>query len=104
MIARIWHGVTPVSRADEYADFLKRVAIPDYEGTEGNQGVFILRRQEGDDAHFTLITFWSSREAIKAFAGEDIRVARYYPEDTSFLREFEPYVEHYEVLSHPERF
>ena len=35
--------------------------------------------------------------AIAAFAGEDIEVAKYYPEDRDFLLEFEPHVVHYDV-------
>jgi hypothetical protein len=35
---------------------------------------------------------------IKAFAGSNPERARYYPEDEGFLLEFEPSVEHYEVL------
>ena len=37
-------------------------------------------------------------EKIKAFAGEDVEVAKYYPEDKEFLLEFEPNVIHYEVV------
>jgi hypothetical protein len=32
------------------------------------------------------------------FAGDDIEVARYYPEDEDFLLELEPHVVHHEVL------
>ncbi len=59
----------------------------------------MLRRLEGNEAHFLLITFWESWEAIRAFAGEDVAVARYYPEDEAFLLELEPNVTHYEVLA-----
>jgi len=47
---------------------------------------------------FTL-TFWESREAIRAFAGDNIELARYYPEDKRYLLEFEPGVLHYEVFT-----
>jgi hypothetical protein len=33
---------------------------------------------EGDTAHFMMITFWESEEVIRAFAGDDISVAKYY--------------------------
>lgn len=98
MIARIWHGVTPATKADAYADYLNKTGIPDYRATEGNQGVHIFRRIEGEQAHFLLITFWESSEAIKRFAGEDMEKARYYPEDAEYLLEFELNVTHYEVL------
>lgn len=98
MIARIWHGVTLATKADKYIDYLKETGLADYAATSGNRGVYLLRRIEGDRAHFVTLTFWESEEMIKAFAGADIEKARYYPEDKDFLLEFEPTVKHYEVL------
>jgi hypothetical protein len=36
--------------------------------------------------------------AIRGFAGDDVEIAKYYPEDKEFLLEFEPHVVHYEVV------
>ena len=99
MLARLWHGITPASKADEYVDYLNKTGIGDYKATEGNLGVQLLRRIEGEQAHFLIITFWESVEAIKKFAGEDYEKARYYPEDQDFLIEFEEKVVHYEVMA-----
>jgi heme-degrading monooxygenase HmoA len=98
MLARIWHGITPAAKADTYRDFLNQSGVPDYQATPGNQGVYVLRRIEGDVAHFTLISLWDSLEAIKQFAGPEPEKAVYYPEDKEFLLEFEPAVTHHEVL------
>ncbi len=98
MIARIWHGITPTAKADEYFEYLKKTGLPDYEKTEGNCGVHLLRRIEGDQAHFLTLTFWEDVASIKKFAGEEFEKARYYPEDADFLLEFEPLVKHYEML------
>src|SRR5262245_23614348 len=98
MIARIWHGITPKSKADEYVDFLHKTGIADYQSTEGNRSVHVLCRIEGDQAHFLIITFWESVDAIKRFAGKEYEKARYYPEDEEFLLEFEENVAHYEVM------
>ena len=98
MIARIWHGRTEVSKADAYVSFLKQSGLPDYRSTDGNLGAYILRRIEGDEAHFLTLSFWKSLDAIKTFAGEDYEKARYYPQDKEFLLEFEPTVLHYEVF------
>ncbi|KGQ19442.1 Antibiotic biosynthesis monooxygenase [Lysobacter dokdonensis DS-58] len=97
MIVRMWHGRTAAHRADDYLAFLEARAIPDYRRIDGNAGVWLLRRIEGDIAHFITMTHWTSREAIAAFAGDDIAVAKYYPEDRDFLLEFEPTVVHYEI-------
>jgi heme-degrading monooxygenase HmoA len=99
VIARIWHGTTPSAKADEYLAFLKARAIPDYAGVAGNLGVQILRRADGDITHFITLTHWVSKQAIETFAGADISQAKYYPEDTDFLLEFEPTVQHYEVFT-----
>ena len=98
MIARLWHGITLASKADEYLEFLHKTGIEDYRATEGNLSVQVLRRSEGEQAHFLIITLWESVEAIKKFAGEDYEKARYYPEDQDFLLAFEETVVHYEVM------
>ena len=64
-------------------------------------GPNVLRRREGDVVHYDLITLWDSWASIRAFAGEDVTVARYYPEDERFLLELEPTVTHYEVVEGP---
>jgi heme-degrading monooxygenase HmoA len=101
MIARTWHGVTPAAKADEYLAYLNRTGIPDYKATEGNRGVYVLRRIEGEHAHFLLISLWDSYDAIRKFAGDDLEKAHYYPEDDEFLLEKESNVYHYEVLDAP---
>jgi hypothetical protein len=60
--------------------------------------VHILERLEGEVTHFITMTFWENVAAIRAFAGEDIEAAKYYPEDEGFLLEYEPRVVHYEVV------
>ncbi len=99
MIARLWHGITPAAKADEYLEYLQKTGVADYRATEGNLSVQLLRRIEGEQAHFLIITLWESVEAIKKFAEEDYEKARYYPEDQDFLLEFEEKVVHYEVMS-----
>jgi len=97
MIARVWNGRTPLEKADAYLAFLKERAVPDYSGVEGCLGVYVLRRDTGDAAHFQTLTFWVSEKAIRAFAGDEVLKAKYYSEDDEFLLEFEPEVQHFEV-------
>jgi heme-degrading monooxygenase HmoA len=101
MIARTWHGVVLTEDADAYHAYLLRTGVPDYRTTPGNEGVYVLRRAEGERTHFLLLTFWASWDAVRAFAGDDVERARYYPEDRRYLLELEPTVTHYEVLEHP---
>ena len=101
MIARLWHGRVPASKADAYRAFLIARAIPDYRSVPGNLSVRVLERHEGEVTHFITLTFWESLDAIRAFAGQDAEIAKYYPEDAGFLLEYEPRVVHYEVVGKP---
>ena len=101
MVARIWHGVTAAAKSGAYLDYLNKTGVPDYQATEGNLGVYVLRRIEEDQAHLLTVSFWESMDAIEGFAGSDPERARYYPEDREYLLDFEPTVEHYEVLVGP---
>lgn len=101
MIARTWHGRVRATDADAYHAYLLRTGAADLRATPGNRGVYVLRRIEGEEAHFVLMSLWDSRDAIRAFAGEDIERARYYPEDATYLLELEPTVTHYDVMTSP---
>jgi heme-degrading monooxygenase HmoA len=97
MLVRILHGVTLEAKAYEYIEVLNKTGMKEYCATQGNLGAYVLRRIEGDEAHFLTITFWDSVESIKKFAGEEYEKARYYPEDAEYLLEFEEKVAHYDV-------
>ena len=99
MIARIWHGTTAVAHYEEYTEFMKERAVPDYQKTEGFKKLTFLRNIKNNVAHFTLITFWENMEVIKNFAGDDYEKAKYYPEDSNYLLDFEETVTHYEVFA-----
>ena len=49
-------------------------------------------------SEITTLSWWDSMEAIKAFAGDNPEVARYYPEDDRFLIDRPPNVDHYRVI------
>ena len=98
MIVRMWHGKVLTSKAKAYREFMVARAIPDYQSVAGNLSVDILERTAGDVTHFITLTFWKDLDSIRAFAGEDVEKAKYYPEDEDFLLEFEPNVVHYEVV------
>lgn len=101
MIARLWHGITLAEKASAYLAFLQARAVPDYRSVPGHVSVNILHRDAGYVTHFVIVTHWESLEAIRAFAGDAIERARYYPEDREFLLEFEPGVEHYTLEAAP---
>lgn len=98
MIARIWHGRTSALFGDEYFEYIKKTGVEGCRTTEGNRGVFVLRRIENGVAEFKMMTLWDSFDAIKRFSGPDIEKAVYFPDDKKYLLELEPQVTHFEVL------
>jgi heme-degrading monooxygenase HmoA len=99
MIARIWRGVVRTTDADEYGKYIEDTGFAAYAITPGNRGSWMLRRDDADRTEFITFSLWESRDAIRAFAGDDIETAVYYPEDEGFLIEREDTVKHYEVAA-----
>lgn len=97
MIARIWRGITPKEKADDYLVYLDQTGLADYAKTPGNRGVTVLRRDQGEHCEIVLMSLWDSMSAVREFAGENPEKAVYYPEDEQYLLQMEPLVRHYEV-------
>jgi len=100
MIARIWRGITRTEDAPAYLDYLELSGVRECRATPGNRGVYILHQPAAKGERFVFISLWEDEAAVRAFAGEDISRAVYYPEDRRFLLELEPTVEHYEARSY----
>ena len=83
--------------ADEYADYIRETGFAAYGETEGNRGAWMLRREDGDRTEFVTYSLWDSLDSVRAFAGDDIETAVYYPEDERFLVERDDKVKHYDV-------
>lgn len=103
MILREWRGRVPREKIGEYLGVLERTGLKEYAGTPGHRGSSVLVDHSGDGeiAEIVLLTLWESRDAIRAFAGEDISRAVYYPEDDAFLLEKPERLRHYDVLHWP---
>jgi len=98
MIARIWRGVVEATDADAYADYMLETGVPGYTSTPGNRGVYMLRRISEAGCEFVMVSLWSSMDDVRAFAGDDVEQAVFYPEDDKFLVERDLRVRHYEVV------
>jgi heme-degrading monooxygenase HmoA len=100
MIVRAWRGRVPSDRADAYVDYLRRTGLADLAATPGNRGVTLLRRSlDGGVVEFDVRSQWDSLDDIRAFAGDEVDRARYYPDDAEFLLEMSERVEHWEVVN-----
>jgi len=99
MIARTWRGETAVADADAYVAYLERTGLAAYRATAGNRGAHLLRRELGTATEFVTLTFWDDLDAVRRFAGDDVTVAVFYPEDDRFLTARDLVAHHYEVAS-----
>jgi heme-degrading monooxygenase HmoA len=97
MIARMWRGAVRPEDADAYAAYIGETGLAGYEATPGNRGSWLLRREVGELTEFVTFTLWDSLDAVRAFAGDDVERAVYYPEDDRFLVEHDDVVKHFEV-------
>jgi heme-degrading monooxygenase HmoA len=100
MVARLWHGRTSATKADEYTHYLYELGIKKIRSINGNLGAEVLRRVDDNIGEFYVISYWSSREVIRQFAGNDIDKTHHLPRDPEFLLELEPHVRHFDVLVH----
>jgi heme-degrading monooxygenase HmoA len=98
MIARKWKAMCPYRQKDGFIQYLYQTGVKDTSETNGFKGVQIFTRDLDQKVEVTLISYWDSFEAIKAFAGENIDIARLYPEDSVYELEPDQFVDHYEVL------
>jgi len=96
-IARTWRGTTRAADAQAYTAYLQESGVRELRATPGNERVLILRRVDGDEAEFWVISLWRDMASIGAFAGDDPTRARYFPEDEGYLLEMTPDVIHYDV-------
>lgn len=101
MIARTWSGRTPRDKADAYEKVVIETGIKGIDATPGSRGSWLLRRDDGDEVEFLLVSLWDSFASIEEFAGADYHKARYYPEDDDFLLDRVEHVTHYEVVCAP---
>src|ERR671918_2727053 len=97
-VARMWQGRTRASIADRYAEYLYEEGVKKLRATKGNLGVQVFRRLHDGVAEFTTISYWGSRDEIRAYAGDDIEKTHHLPKDPEYLLEIPPHVKHFDVL------
>ena len=100
MIARMWRGWVRTADRAAYVDYIESTGMAEYRATPGNQGAWMLAR-DLDDGRTEIVTlsFWASRDAIRGFAGDDIELAVFYPDDERFLVDRETTVTHFDVVA-----
>lgn len=97
LIARVWRGVVAADKGEEYRDYVESTGVVGLTETEGNLGVAVLRRREGDRETIKVVSLWPDMATIARFAGEDTDRAVYYPRDDDYLLDKPADVQHWSV-------
>lgn len=97
MIARVWRGATLGEDADAYAAYVEESAMKPARALPGSRGTIVLRRLHAGYAEFETILLFDSMDDVRAFAGDDLDQAVFFPEDDRYLVERDLEVSHFEA-------
>jgi heme-degrading monooxygenase HmoA len=97
MIARIWQGWASKATADDYQHHYEADVAEHLQQIPGFCGARLLRRNDRDEVVFTSITFFSSMDDVRAFAGEDPEQAVVEETARRALSRWDERVTHHEV-------
>ena len=98
MIARMWKARAAPDRAAEYAAYLRSTVIPELAAIDGYVGMTLLERDRDDLVEVTVITWWQSIAAIRAFAGDAVETAVVHDTAARMLVDFDRAVTHHRVV------
>jgi heme-degrading monooxygenase HmoA len=101
MVVRSWRGYAAAGKAHAYPEHLLRSVRPKLEQLNGFRGLYLLRRSQGNEVEFRVLTLWESMEAVRSFAGAQPELAVVEPEARAALVRFDSTVDHYEVVATP---
>lgn len=95
---RTWRGVVRTPDLEAYVKYVQETGINEYRATAGNVGAWILTRSlEDGRSEIVTVSVWESLDAIRAFAGDDVGRAVFYPEDDRYLLDRDQTVSHYSL-------
>ena len=99
MIARIWRGWAPLATADDYQRHYRTEVREHLRTVSGFRGARLLRQDDGREVMFTSITFFTSLDAVRGFAGDDYELAVVEDAARQALSRWEERVSHHEVVA-----
>ena len=97
MIARIWRGWAPQATAEDYQRHYSSEVSEHLQAVSGFRGARLLRRDDGQEVMFTSLTFFTSLDAVRAFAGDDYEQAVVEEAARQALSRWDERVSHHEV-------
>ena len=99
MIARIWRGWAPRATAADYQRHYETEVNDHLRAVSGFRGARLLRQDDEREVMFTSITFFSSLDAVRGFAGDDYEQAVIEDAARQALSRWDGRVSHHEVVA-----
>ena len=99
MIGRVWHGWTTPQNADTYESLLRSEIFPGIfaKNVPGFQRIELFRRDTGPEVEFMTVMWFTSLDAVKAFAGADHETAYVPASARAVLSRFDARARHYDI-------
>lgn len=97
MIARVWRGTTLAEDGEAYAAYLEETGMKGARSLPGARGTLVLRRERAGYTEFETVLLFDSLSDVNAFAGDELDVAVFFPEDDRYLIERDLEVRHFEA-------
>ena len=99
-IVRSWSARATPAGTDAYPDRFRSTVLPALRRRPGHRGAMVLRRSQDGLIGITVLTLWTSMEAVSEFAGADAHAAVVEPAARDVLADFDTRVEHLELALH----
>jgi heme-degrading monooxygenase HmoA len=97
MIARMWSARAPRAGAPRYVDYFRTHVLPELAAIAGYEGARVLTRDRDGDAEVVVITWWTSLDAVRAFAGDALDTAVVHSAAAALLTDYDRHVAHYTI-------
>jgi heme-degrading monooxygenase HmoA len=99
MIARVWRATATQSGAAQYARHFHDHVLSSLQRIDGYRAATLLQHSSSQRVEILVISFWSSEDSIRAFAGPDVRRAVVADDARRMLESCEETVEHFAVVA-----
>ena len=95
-ILREWRAEIRRATSAAYVEYVRTTGIAEYRRTPGNLGAVVaVRDLDAERSEIVTLSWWTSLDAIRAFAGEPPDRARYFPDDSQYLLTRPDSAQHY---------
>jgi heme-degrading monooxygenase HmoA len=99
MVERVWSARATEQGAAAYAEYFRRVVLPEVSAVAGYRGARVLQRQRASSSvEIVVVTEWESLDVIRGFAGDDIERAVVHGEAAALLVGYDTTVRHYHIV------